>query len=49
MAKVIIFQTPETQLFFVLILQAITTSLIEDTCAHLTPIKERDKCQRDDA
>jgi len=40
MAKGIIFQTPETRLFFFLLLQATTTSLTKEGCMQLTPIKE---------
>jgi len=46
MAKGIIFQTQETQLFFILLLQTTTTSLVEDNCIQLTRIKDRDKCER---
>jgi len=49
MAKGIIFQTQETQLFLIIPVQATTTSLTKDNFTQLTTIKERDKCQRDEA
>jgi len=44
MAKGIIFHTKETQLFFILLLQA-TTSLTDCGCTQLAAIKERDNAR----
>ena len=45
-AEEIIFQTPRTQLFFILLLQATTTSLTLEGWTQLTPIREREISKR---